>query len=523
VPAHEASITALDFSFDGRRILTVTEEGTARIFESGARVATQTLLVSEEALFDAAFDPAATRLATCGLDRHLRVYSVDGVLLHTFSGHHSATVSCLSWSKDGNYLVTGDASGALAVWDVRSGKILTVMRGHAGAVLDVLFSGDGASVFSASEDRTVRMWNSETGHQERVFSGHEDQVRALVRLGDSGEIATAAADRSLRVWNPNWNPGMTKLQTATEDGFRSASFSLDNRKVYASTNNGGIVAFDGDTRQALPGYSLSPSAPPVGDLEGAGGTEGLVQAVSKATGRYVVGSRDNQVLVYHGVSGQLVKVIRGFDTPVAKIAISDDGNRMVAGGGRGTLYSIDLSTYEKVPIKLHVGLVAVAISADGRWIATAEYDERLRLWDALTGEELGSHRDAHSSAVTSLAFSVEGDVLISASKDRSARLWSLPGIDFLEPELGRHPTTVNSAVISPVGSRVATGHEDGHVRIWDQLSRELLLTLQVSASPVLALDFSSDGKRLLVTTQNDGIFVLESESDEARYQLRTVK
>ncbi len=70
----------------------------------------------------------------------------------------------------------------------------------------------------------------------------------------------------------------------------------------------------------------------------------------------------------------------------------------------------------------------LAVSADGRFLATAEADNRILLYDVATGREL-KQLEGHESSVTSLAFSSDGTRLVSASHhDLTALVWDLTSV-----------------------------------------------------------------------------------------------
>ena len=76
----------------------------------------------------------------------------------------------------------------------------------------------------------------------------------------------------------------------------------------------------------------------------------------------------------------------------------------------------------EAPANVH----ALAVSRDGRRIASADSDHTVSLWDAETGKEL--HRLAgHTDAVYGVAFSADGRFLVSGGKDKSVRVWRVPG------------------------------------------------------------------------------------------------
>ena len=71
------------------------------------------------------------------------------------------------------------------------------------------------------------------------------------------------------------------------------------------------------------------------------------------------------------------------------------------------------------------GVNSMAISQDGRLLATGNLDGRIKLWD-LTRLIWLADLNAHTERINDLAFSPNSNILASASDDGLGYLWSMP-------------------------------------------------------------------------------------------------
>jgi WD40 repeat protein len=142
-------------------------------------------------------------------------------------------------------------------------------------------------------------------------------------------------------------------------------------------------------------------------------------------------------------------------------------------------------------------IFSVTFSPDGHMLASASYDNTIRLWDVRSHKQLGRPLIGHTNAVMSVAFSPDGHTLASASDDNTIRLWDVRTHKQLGAPLTRHHSD-DSVVFSPDAHTLASSSfDDGTVRIWDVRTHKQVDTLLTRHNDeVFNVAFSPDGRML---------------------------
>jgi WD40 repeat protein len=116
---HTASVTSVAFSPDGKQVVSASDDGTVRLWETAS-----------------------------------------GRVMRSFIGHDSY-VKGVAFSTDGKRILSGGTDTTVRLWDANSGKELRRFGKHSATVLTVAFAPDDRSTVSAGNDAEVRLWELE--------------------------------------------------------------------------------------------------------------------------------------------------------------------------------------------------------------------------------------------------------------------------------------------------------------------------------------------------------------------------
>jgi WD40 repeat protein len=84
--------------------------------------------------------------------------------------------------------------------DLRSGRILFVIKGHTDTVTALTYCPDGKTFISGSKDQTIRLWDAGAGKEIRRMKGHKAAITSLVVSGDGRTLTSVSTDKKTIVW-----------------------------------------------------------------------------------------------------------------------------------------------------------------------------------------------------------------------------------------------------------------------------------------------------------------------------------
>ncbi|PZO52808.1 MAG: hypothetical protein DCF16_08410 [Alphaproteobacteria bacterium] len=524
---HTKSLSSAAFSADGARIVTASQDNSARIWnaETGAALA---LLPHDDWVTAAAFSPDARLVATSCIDKAARIWSADGALLFTLSGH-SDMVKGIAFDPTGALLLTASADHTSRTWDVATGRERACLKGHEGAVVHAIFSPDGRKVLTCSDDGSARIW-SVKGKLLRRLLGHTGRVWTAAFSADGASVVTASADHTARVWDVASGKERVVLRGHTSP-VSSVALSPGNDRVVTGSKDRTARVWDAATGRELAHFAahtgwvecveflddarvVSASSDMTARVwDASSGTELLrlaghdnqlsTLALSADGARIVTTSDDHSARIWDPATGTELAILgerKGSEWHGP--AFSDDGARFCAGSHDGKARIWSVADFSELRV-LDVGGGIVwdtLFNPAGDHLVTASADGLVRIWDTKSGKEVRRFT-GHEGAVYATAFSPDGARLVSASADKRALIWEVESGSCLA-RLEGHEKAVSRASFSADGDRILTSSGDGSARIWDAATGAQVLSFSGHDDWVSTAAFSPAGDRV-VTASND--------------------
>ncbi|MEG3991110.1 TIR domain-containing protein [Microcoleus sp. S28C3] len=192
---------------------------------------------------------------------------------------------------------------------------------------------------------------------------------------------------------------------------------------------------------------------------------------------------------------------------VNSLALSPDGKTLASAGKDGTIRLWDTSGYpigqplDPLPNGLKTALNSVAWSPDGKKIVSGDDKGRIRLWN-ISGKLVGQGFKGHQGEVSSIRFSPDGKTLVSSGSDGTIRLWNTNGLPVGKPFTG-HKGGISSLALSPDGKTIVSGGKDKTVRLWTRQGQPIGKPWTGHEDEVASVAWSPDGKTI-ASGSNDG-------------------
>jgi WD40 repeat protein len=389
-----------------------------------------------------AFSPEGRLFAVGGQGREIVILDTATGKKHARLPWHPSTL-CLAFSPDGKRLAAAENGGSIAFWDTVTWKRIAPSAEPSSGLFDLHFEPDGKELRGTAADG-IYWWNVSSGERLRLFPRTNEAYWWMWSSPDARLIVARSRGGDLDVLDAS-----TRRVVRTLAGHKKAvydvAFSPDGARLYSA---GGfdrrVIVWDLRTGKILD--ELASHNVRVDHVAVSPDGRWLASWATDASA-----GLDYDIRLWDTAKGKLVHRLTPRRGSAFQIVFSADSRRLVSVGGepgrpntQGEVELWDVSSGKE--IRAFYGhkerVSCVAITSDGRMIATGGGDKTLRLWEVASGLErrklLG-----HESFIESVDFSPDDRLLAAASNDAPAFIWDSYSLELSQgSKLGSKGTAV---------------------------------------------------------------------------------
>jgi WD40 repeat protein len=274
---HENSVSSAAFSPDGKRIVTASEDATARLWNAETGQLIGEPLRHEKSVWSAAFSPDGRRIVTASQDATARLWDAATGQPIGQPLRHEGILGSAAFSPDGKRIVTASGDtwhGILRLWNAATGQPigqpLEQLIGPAGGLPDriwsVAFSPDGRRIVAAFGESAL-LWNAETRQLIGQPLRHEASVSSAAFSPDGKRIVTASQNAAW-LWNAETGqligePLRHQSARFAADWVKSAAFRPDGKRILTASQDAAWLWYDESGTWRISATRLGGHAGPV--------------------------------------------------------------------------------------------------------------------------------------------------------------------------------------------------------------------------------------------------------------------
>jgi len=462
----EDKIYAANFSPDSKKVFTISSlNGYCAIWDCDSRH----FLQFAGYVNAASFSPDSKSLLVASRKKTVKIINLlTEDTVHIFTG--SSALGDVNYSPSGKLIVSASVSNVLAIFDAKSGALLTAIKGHADPVKYVRLSPDGKKMVASSGLKPAKIWDMQTG---RMIMHINEPYTQYGEFSPDGKQVVTVSLNAVKFWDAETG-GLLKKLNGNLSYLQAAHFSPDGKKILTTYTGNIAEVWDVETGNFL--YDL------------VGHTKWIESAEFSHNGQKIVTASQDGAIIWDADT----------KAPFTYIPKNDHA-------GYSDIYS-------------------AVFSPDDTKLLITESNGMVKLCDVATGALLNKYElddyPGSANSVFSAQFSGNGTDVLLACADGSARVWNTLTNE-TELTLSGHDNWVYCARFSPDGSHITTCSYDNTCKLWDAKTGRLLYTFfSVDSTDYIVYDSlgrydgTEDARRLINFTCGDEVIGLDQVKDQ---------
>ena len=551
IPGDLASVSSVCLSENGRDLFVASRSLQCSHWDLETSTCKRRFKDHKSPILHMCIDSQNMYLATAGADSVVKVWDIqEGYLTHSLKGHEGVVLfACFHPYPKRYQLYTCGDDTSIKVWDLRHKKCSHTLKAHMSTVTSLSVSPCGNFLLSSGQDSMVHVWNLQTFQKVSgipvnevthsvSFLATRDMVMSADANASAGEGAaarpqyyfvTVGQSGNVKFWNPQ--KLLCEHQFAVDDTCEREGGCLDftvlnENRVLCTTLDCRILMYD--LAEDIETFSSDLqkrksetfwSTLIKGSEQLVGNNEQITDVCFLGSKHIVVATNSQYIRVYDAETFACLSSCSGHTDIVLALDVyqASEGRYLIASGGKDNsllVWDSDISSDATCCGKAEGHFSAIEClkfsnKQSGKalqYVCSGDGDGFIKLWDmSWVSNSKGMQQHAmntlsttaaHQKDVNTVSFSPDNSLICTGSQDKLAKLWSVPSLAPIRTFRG-HTRGVWSVSFSPVDQIVCTASGDKTLRLWAVNDGTCLRSFEGHTASVLKVCYISFGVQML--------------------------
>ena len=457
------------------------------------------------------------------------------VLYRNYTAWHSDKITCLNWSHDSRFVLTGGKDTSVRLLNVFKIKdyVPLMFTGHKKKVVNCVFSEDMNRIYSISQDGVMFIWKyvSEKSKEYIKALTFERRVKGNKNLKSKEELTNEEDDENYYDDKEDeyYSEYETKIMTGRYILEKKQQFNTNSKVVICEINtsknvNDNILVLGLQTGEFAI-YSMNT----FDNKYTLKISDAKITSISiNQEGTWIAfGSKYlGQLLVWEWKSESYIYKQQGHFYDISTIAYSPDSSQIASGAMDGRIKVWNTSNASCIiTFNEHKSKITEIKYAPNKpsVLVSASLDGTVRAYDLIKYRNFRVMTTPKVTQFTCVGINLSGEIVAAGSMDPYVvYVWNLKTGDLVD-QLTGHTAPISCIAFSANKDMVATGSWDKTVKFWELYAKKGIGETYEHNSKILAVTISPDDKEVAVSTLNGELYTWDVETGSIKAIIDTAR
>lgn len=360
---HTDTVRYVNFSPNGQIIATASDDDSIKLWHGKDYQLLETLEGHKGGVYSVVFNNQGNILASASVDKTVKLWQMNDLLTTIVSSPepiHSIDIN----NKNNIIITASNQDKNIKRWNLQGEEIKPPLIGHTGNVNSISFSPDGNMIVTGGGDKTVRRWNLQGQEIQPPLTANTDEISSVTFSQDSKIIASASWDGTVKLWSREGKllkniPGDTLLYIV--------KLSPDGNTVATGSKTGKLNLWnrDGKLLKSWQAHEAS-----------------IYNIQFSPNGQIMATSSEDKTIKLWNLNGDLLHQLSGHNAAIWGLDFSPNGQMIASGSDDNAVKIWDKNGILIASLVGHSSSVnSLRFTGDSKMLLTASSDKKVMRWN----------------------------------------------------------------------------------------------------------------------------------------------